>query len=107
MFCMGVCVSAAVYPYQPAQSPFVPIQTGRKKVDKSLFTMQQSEAQPSESFLKEIASALRAHELVRDWGPVWWMGVKRVGMGDGRGAPPRPAASYRMRHIKHPVVLFL
>lgn len=41
------------------------VPTGRKKNDKSLFTMQQSEEQPSERFLTEIASALRVHELVR------------------------------------------
>jgi len=42
--------------------------TGRKKNDKSLFTMQQKEEAPSESFLKEVASALRAHELVSESG---------------------------------------
>lgn len=40
--------------------------TGRKKNDKSLFTMQQADEKPSERFLAEVASALRAHELVRD-----------------------------------------
>ena len=40
-------------------------QTGRKKNDKSLFTMQQADEKPSERFLAEVASALRAHELVR------------------------------------------
>ena len=38
--------------------------TGRKKVDKSLFTMQQADEVPGEPFVKEMESALRAHELV-------------------------------------------
>jgi len=45
--------------------------TGRKKADKSLFTMQQSETPPSDRFRIEVETALRAHELVS---AIDWMG---------------------------------
>lgn len=53
-------LNCAAYHYNVFQI----VHAGRKKANKSLFTMQQSESPPIEGFSIEVESALRAHELV-------------------------------------------